>query len=73
MLFLVHTVFFTICSVIGKRLDGNTSILPTPLRFTPQVCKDMYARYVGRATDFPAYSVPGECDARQLHGSRLPR
>ncbi|BAQ29935.1 hypothetical protein BBKW_1800 [Bifidobacterium catenulatum subsp. kashiwanohense JCM 15439 = DSM 21854] len=63
-----YGVFHDMQRELVKGWDGNTSILPTPLRFTPQVCKDMYARYVGRATDFPAYSVPGECDARQLHG-----
>ena len=63
-----YGVFHDMQRELVKGWDGNTGILPTPLRFTPQVCKDMYARYVGRATDFPAYSVPGECDAWQLHG-----
>lgn len=38
----------------------NTDILPTPLRFSPEICHDMYARYTGVDHNFPRYSMPGE-------------
>lgn len=66
-----YGVYHDMQSTLVEGWNENTVILPQPLRFTSDVCRAMYADYVGVADEFPGYSTPGSCDLANFPPSAL--